>query len=257
MKSDIEIQVDVKNPGEFFACCGLLELADRLSSGAEGWFAEDKFFITFLDASGGVTIHEALWSVVNTGAVGEPDDKVSPLTLGEPLDMRLSWWLRPEGGSNRVLKTWAANASSLQMFSKWEIPVKEILQEEDPDPTSLFRRQTSLQGPYGFDSKFGWDALSVGFSLNEHIRYKKSQVRPVVEMLGAIGLQRFTPDIDQSKGIVRYATWRTPLPPSVACLAALGKLPYATLLKMESKTTRRGSFKGLATARMQTGDLDD
>ena len=257
MKSDIEIQVDATNPGEFFACCGLLELADRLSSGAAGWYDSDRFHISFSDVSRSVTIHEALWSVVNAGVEGESDDKVSPLHLGEPLKMRLSWWLRPEGGSNRVLKTWAANAGSLQMFSKWENPLKEILEEEDPNPTNLFRRQTLLQGPYGFDAKFGWDALSVGFSLNEHTRYKKSQARPVVETLGAIGLQRFTPDIDLSSGIVRYATWKIPLPPSVACLAAMGKLPHATLTKLESETTKRGSFKGLATARIQTGDFDD
>ena len=37
----ITVTVDPTNPGQFFACCGLLELADRLWPGAEGWFAED------------------------------------------------------------------------------------------------------------------------------------------------------------------------------------------------------------------------
>jgi len=32
------VNVDVTNPGQFFACCGLLELAHRLWRGAEGWF---------------------------------------------------------------------------------------------------------------------------------------------------------------------------------------------------------------------------
>ncbi|HWP39776.1 MAG TPA: type I-U CRISPR-associated protein Cas8c [Tepidisphaeraceae bacterium] len=32
------VNVDVTNPGQFFACCGLLELAHRLWPGAEGWF---------------------------------------------------------------------------------------------------------------------------------------------------------------------------------------------------------------------------
>jgi CRISPR-associated protein Csb3 len=36
--STISVNVDVTNPGQFFACCGLLELADRLWPGAEGWF---------------------------------------------------------------------------------------------------------------------------------------------------------------------------------------------------------------------------
>lgn len=36
----IQVAVDPTNPGQFFACCGLLELADRLWPGAEAWFAE-------------------------------------------------------------------------------------------------------------------------------------------------------------------------------------------------------------------------
>src|SRR5882672_10552493 len=34
----IRINVDLSNPGQFFACCGLLELADRMWPGAEAWF---------------------------------------------------------------------------------------------------------------------------------------------------------------------------------------------------------------------------
>ena len=37
---NITIPVDLTNPGQFFACCGLLELADRLWPGAEGWFTD-------------------------------------------------------------------------------------------------------------------------------------------------------------------------------------------------------------------------
>ena len=44
--ANITIPVDLTNPGQFFACCGLLELADRLWPGAEGWFEGDAFFIT-------------------------------------------------------------------------------------------------------------------------------------------------------------------------------------------------------------------
>jgi len=38
----IRVNVDVNNPGQFFACCGLLELADRLWPGAEGWFDQSS-----------------------------------------------------------------------------------------------------------------------------------------------------------------------------------------------------------------------
>ena len=35
----ITVDVDVTNPGQFFACCGLLGLADRLWPGVEGRFS--------------------------------------------------------------------------------------------------------------------------------------------------------------------------------------------------------------------------
>ena len=38
-KPSIQIPVDLTNPCQFFACCDLLELADRLWPGALGWFA--------------------------------------------------------------------------------------------------------------------------------------------------------------------------------------------------------------------------
>jgi CRISPR-associated protein Csb3 len=39
------VKVDVTNPGQFFACCGLLELSHRLWLGAEGWFEGSQFAI--------------------------------------------------------------------------------------------------------------------------------------------------------------------------------------------------------------------
>jgi CRISPR-associated protein Csb3 len=47
IEPNIRVAVDPTNPGQFFACCGLLELADRLWSdasqppAAEGWFSPD------------------------------------------------------------------------------------------------------------------------------------------------------------------------------------------------------------------------
>ena len=42
----VSIHVDATNPGQFFACCGLIELAERLwGKGLLGWFAEQRFFV--------------------------------------------------------------------------------------------------------------------------------------------------------------------------------------------------------------------
>jgi CRISPR-associated protein Csx14 len=44
--ADITIDVDLRNPGHFFACCGLLELASRLWPGSEanGWLEPEGWF---------------------------------------------------------------------------------------------------------------------------------------------------------------------------------------------------------------------
>jgi CRISPR-associated protein Csb3 len=38
LEPQITMNADVTNPGQFFACCGLLELAHRLWPGTEAWF---------------------------------------------------------------------------------------------------------------------------------------------------------------------------------------------------------------------------
>ncbi len=43
--ANIAIPLDLANPGQFFACCGLLELADRLWSGTEGRFDRGHFLM--------------------------------------------------------------------------------------------------------------------------------------------------------------------------------------------------------------------
>lgn len=39
------VQVDIANPGHFFACCGLLELAHRIWPGSEGKFSSNSEFL--------------------------------------------------------------------------------------------------------------------------------------------------------------------------------------------------------------------
>src|SRR5215468_363408 len=41
----IRINVDVTNPGQFFACCGLLELASRLDQNATAHFENGQFLV--------------------------------------------------------------------------------------------------------------------------------------------------------------------------------------------------------------------
>ena len=52
VKPSFKISVDMTNPGQVIACCGLLELAHRLWWGVEAWFSEREFNIAVPEGIG-------------------------------------------------------------------------------------------------------------------------------------------------------------------------------------------------------------
>lgn len=247
------VKVDVTNPGHFFACCGLLELAHQFWAGAEGWFQDALFCVAPLRSPSG-TILDALKTLIqcevhsdSNGESENTDHKTSPILLGPPISLKLDWWLSADGKPN-LFKTWAANATSRQMFEKWRSPLAAAMADIEKHPEEAFDITASVQGPYGFDSSLGWDSLKVGFSLNEHAQYKKLPTHPAVEILGALGLQRFFPRLDRQKQTVQYATWSLPLSPSVARLTATVGARAAVARVLLTRFVYRGSFKGLDRA---------
>src|SRR5689334_5004733 len=95
----IRINVDVTNPGQFFACCGLLELADRLWHGPDvlGVFKSTHFEL-WTDSTD-CSLDQIIDSFVsaNVQQLDLDDNAASPLHLGEPFDLRLDWWQKVEG----------------------------------------------------------------------------------------------------------------------------------------------------------------
>jgi len=251
------VEVDATNPGEFFACCGLLELAHRLWPGAEARFGNGRFWLSPLkpSASG---LEDMLGTLIaaDVYTLPYPDPKIAPVLVASPISIRLDWWLRNDGKAN-LFKTWAANATARQMFVKWRDPLKKCMEESGCSAEHLFHLTARVQNSYGFDTQQAWNALAVGFSLNEHARYRKLPTRPAVELLGAIGLQRFFPLMNASKQTVCYAAWSVPLSPPVARLAAIGLSPAAISSKMRTRFVYRGSFKGLDTATIIEGGQED
>jgi CRISPR-associated protein Csb3 len=277
----IRVNVDPTNPGQFFACCGLLELADRLWPGAEGWFEDQRFCIAG-PVPGKTAITDLLKVLIECRVdVQDVESKTSPLQLlfcrpripirsdaqdGEPetsalqldsqLSIRLDWWLGADGEPN-LFKTWAANATSQQMFSKWLEPLKRHLVRVTAQPEHIFVVSDRIQGSYGFDSHLGWDALNMGFSLNEHPGLKQLPTRPAAELLGAIGLQRFFPTFYPSSQVVRYSSWHVPLGVSVAGAAGAGQVAGVAAEGFRTRFVYRGSFKGLERAIPTQGAMND
>ncbi len=95
----IRVNVDPTNPGQFFACCGLLELADRLWPAAEGWFEKGEFLIA---CNGTLTDLLDHLLAVPLELVDESDIYSSPAQLGYPFDLTLDWWQDSRAGWERA-----------------------------------------------------------------------------------------------------------------------------------------------------------
>ena len=279
-KPSFRVGVDVRNPGEFLACCGLLELADRLWPGSEGWFDRDEFLVAAeapADQEALVHLLQALASCSlepekNAGQ-GKPSatfaslawkrrqkaseatdgpDRLAPLKFGSPFPLRLDWWREQDGTPTRW-KLWAGQQTSQSISTDLQAALRsQLAQVSNLAGPPLFQHRTLLSGRFGFDPGSAWQALDVGFSPNEQgIGVATS---PAAELLAAVGLQRFRLRETEPRGSFVYATWGTPLAPLVARAAAAGAVAAPPLHMYRSRLIFRGSYKGFDFATEYRGD---
>jgi len=236
----LSVNVDVTNPGQFFACCGLLELAHRLWPGAEGWFGFDaEVFNVWAPGQTGDPLNalaEQLRNAqVQASAHPSTEQAVRPLTLS-PFGITLDWWV-DHTGKNTSFKLWAGQQTSFGIFETLRLAVSRLANQ----PNLILNTPRPLTGRFGLDPRSAWNALGAGFSPNEQAM--KVVTFPAVELLGAVGLQRFRPN-KHAGDTFAYAAWTLPLPPSVACAAAAGTIPAGKSRQYRFRIAVRGSYKG-------------
>src|SRR6266581_6758009 len=107
----IRIHVDPANPGQFFACCGLLELSRRLSPDAEGWFEESDFCI-----SCSKTLREIIEAIsaAELVQVDPSDATASAILIQAPFSLLLDWW-KANDTVFSGLKVWAGTMESFRI----------------------------------------------------------------------------------------------------------------------------------------------
>lgn len=224
----ITVNVDVTNPGQFFACCGLLELADRLWPEAEGWFASDVG--TFYIACNG-TLPNLVKAIANAKLLrsNEEDLYSSPLVIAEPFrSLSIDWWETDQTGA-KDLKIWAG---TMESFGIAQAMQQAMVSERfhGPDLFDIGMVVTTpghpnkKKEPYYFDARRATNSHSrdIGFSPND--LNLTSTAHPAVELLCLIGLQVGRPVLTEGKRIYDYFTWSVPLPPSLQLAASTGKL---------------------------------
>lgn len=250
----IRVAVDPANPGQFFACCGLLELADRLWPGAEGWFENGEFAIQC-----GGTLSELLAELAdaelnssltdqelkrlgtllsaNKAKLNQADTeekarlsalwKRERVHLSEPFDLWIDWWFDEETGG-KAMKTWAAKQLVLEIAR----PMLRILKDQNWSATAttdLLTRTARVKSvPFYFDSHNNCQSTprDTGFGLYtlRNDIATQGNVRPLLELMAFLGIQRFRPCATANKKLLSFSLWSTPLPIAVARVAAAGLL---------------------------------
>ncbi|MBI2806676.1 MAG: hypothetical protein HYX68_16980 [Planctomycetes bacterium] len=255
----IRVNVNVTNPGQFFACCGLLELADRLWPGAEGWFEEREFCV----ACGG-TLRQLLSILM----MDEPEQierlecnglevkkLIAPLRFsfdgGSTTALTLDAWTtirldkgKAEVSANSPWNFWSGQQTSHGIWCGLRaVLAAQLANFQEEDYASIFSKRVFQKGRFGFDPGPAWNALDVGFSPNEHSMEVESSAS--AELLAAVGLQRFRPLVSLDRESFQYATWNEPLAPSIAAAAMCGGMSYHRSVWYCGTVVSRGQYAAL------------
>lgn len=285
----IAIPVNIANPGQFFACCGLLELADRLWSGTEARFEDEHFLVTgppecslrtLLDKLAESTVANTMTTVQNArleelsslkkkereAIPGLEDEKKSleslrrerPIVIAGAFALRVDWFCNELSGGSRF-KTWAGQQSVLDIVQSMHRGLTQGIDEFNSSPWGTVR---GIGLPFNFDSDLGaqGSALDIGFSFDPLAGNEVTRIdvpcRPVLELLCFIGLQRFRPrEIPRENRFV-YNAWNAALPPSVASAVACGAVDVGDGFLHEFKLLYRTQYlKSFLPAIPFQGDL--
>ena len=220
--SDLRVQLDPLNPGQFYACCGLLELA-ALEHGPVmshfetepqrprvSWFHLQGVPQVFL----GSALEQLRTAASSISFHPGFEASISPATirLWEHA-LELDWWLDDFRDKPAPLKCWAGQVTTRKLFD-------ELLRllDNSSSGSDLFERSRLTKSKFGVDPRAAWNARDCGYSPNEH--GTDSATFTAVEVLAAIGLQTFRPPVRRKNRTALYSLWNTSLPLCVARSAA-------------------------------------
>lgn len=259
---NITIPVDLTNPGQFFACCGLLELADRLWPGAEGWFESKSNFV--LIAPGRTSIEPLLKKVIGCAFVPLlPENELTELRhlskrkselkarkkalpkadeahrkalnskrivagfrLCQPFNLRVDWW-QLDGCDANHLKTWAGQQAIAEIAEDMKASLEMTTTTELLECEKRIVRKDGgkARAPLSFDSGRAGTAQDIGYSAD-------NVGQPIAcclwtEFLALVALQRFSLKPD-AKEVFTFHAWSVPLSVSVAAMATRGAIEHVT-----------------------------
>ena len=219
--SELRVRMDPLNPGQFFACCGLLELVNLDHPGVLSRFVLDESrpraaeFIVETGQDHCIDLADVLVSLRKADPE-YPDQEIEPpiRPISIPYNgttLVLDWWLNQFRDDTENLKCWAGNVTTKKLASELLSLLDNAIADRD-----LFECCCMTKSKFGVDPRSAWNALDCGFSPDAHKH--DSATFPAVEILAAIGLQGFRPQAERREGVL-YCLWETALPTTVVRLA--------------------------------------
>ena len=239
----LELSFDPLNPGQFYACCGLLELFELGGLYVESQFEVDSErprnalcrYRSAQELSIEKVACQLKMAAYVPGSIGEPphSDSIAPIScqiLGSAFS--LDWWLDEYREKASFFKCWAGQVTTRKLFEELPTLLREGGVSLDLDAYTSTR--------LGIDPRSAWLPINLGYSPNE--QGQQSRTFPLVELLAAFGLQGFRPAGDRARGF-RYSLWLDMLPHLVARTVAVE--PWAGLRAARYKFNLRvrGSYK--------------
>jgi CRISPR-associated protein Csx14 len=214
----IRIDVDLTNPGQFFGCCGVFELAQRLWPRATAHFEGTHFVVSDGD------LKELVTKTAQTPieVLEAANQTSSALRLPEPFDLRLDWWKFERG-----LKTWAGRMSVDRIAMGLQRDLPNTLSSDFFNDGHVVNGTDGKKiEPYYFDGRRGATALPLDVGFSSDALSLVTVAFSATEFFTLVGLQRFRPSPSAARRrIYRYRAWRTALPATLAALAASNTLP--------------------------------
>jgi CRISPR-associated protein Csx14 len=244
--AELRIQFDPCNAAQFYACCGLIELAEIAGRPTSSVFTVDSrrprqadlILVTEATFELGTlveSLRQAEYRPLPRQVAENPPSKDSIAPAAVVIfnqKLTLDWWLDEFHAKATQLKCWAGQVTTQKLFS--ELP--KLLPKENPS----FSSQAFTSTRFGIDPRSAWVALDLGYSPNE--QGQESQTYPIVELLAAFGLQGFRPFGSRANGF-EYHLWSSPLPCAVARLASARPWQGLRTAGYKFGLGERGSYK--------------
>jgi CRISPR-associated protein Csx14 len=249
------IPVDLRNPGQVFACLGFMEAAEILCGPCKGGFdyQDGAIITTFsIDTEGSddpvaavlrflagaeakaLVPNGSNFSVNQWGlATKEVDAHCFPSQIPKDDKPAMLPMILTDGAKQVPIDYWAhGSATGLDNFKLWggsggkpgaAFACDDLQVLRDIGPNAL----GDLAGdPFSFSSprtsslRFdqGYDALNAGFALNDHKNFMRVTGYPILDLLAAVGLQNARPQRPDpgDKLAYRYGISNLPLPTAYA-----------------------------------------